>query len=161
MDCEKLSVNTITEIYKGIYSVLLDFPTKDILYSMINKSYKYVWCVNYTANSYVWRDNVNNLYDVEVHDVLTRNIKMEYLMKTEDFIRIIPSIRGSLHLLQTNTIPPYYLDIQGFTGDLKYKLLSNNIDFLFEIDLPASPDYTEVISPNKFFLEDLINKNNI
>ena len=160
MDCEKLSVNTITEIYKGIYSVLLDFPTKDILYSMINKSYKYVWCVNYTANSYVWRDNVNNLYDVEVHDVLTRNIKMEYLMKTEDFIKIIPSINGSLHLLQTNTIPPYYLDLHKLTDDLKYRLLCNNIDFLFEIDLPSSPDYTEVISPSRTFLEDLVNKNN-
>ena len=119
-------INTITEIYKGIYCVLLDFPTKEILYSIINKSYKYIWCVNYAADTNVWNNRMTSLYGIEIQDVLTRNLKMEYLMKTEDFLEIIPFLNGSPHLLQINAIPPYYLDLNKLPDHTKYKLLLVN-----------------------------------
>lgn len=158
MDCKNYNINTIQEIYKGVYRVLLDFPTKDILYSLVDKTYKYIWCINYIENPYEWKNNINNLYGIEKHNVLSRNLRMEYIIRTEDFIDLIPSIKGSLHIIQTNSIPPYYLDINKLADKPKYKLLNDNINFLFEIDLPASPDYTELISPNKIFLENIISK---
>ena len=140
--------------------MLLDFPTKEILYSIINKSYKYIWCVNYAADTNVWNNRMTSLYGIEIQDVLTRNLKMEYLMKTEDFLEIIPFLNGSPHLLQINAIPPYYLDLNKLPDHTKYKLLKDENNFLFETDLPASPDYTEIKSPDKVFLERLINSIN-
>lgn len=59
-----------------------------------------------------------------------------------------------------NKIPSYYLSgsMDHMNIKTKYDLLKKETDFLFEIDLPPSPDYTPVISPDRDFLEEVLTK---
>lgn len=151
-----IETNVIKEIYKGHYSLLLDFPTKDILYSLLNRSYKYVWGINYKWCGCGWNPFPFNLFDEKMPSLNVRNVQMDFLLETDDFIKLIPYIEGELHIVQINNIPPYYLDLNRIKGKTKFDLLKRDTDYLFEMDLPSLPDYTEIMSPDVEFLRKVL-----
>ncbi len=153
-----IKVNHITEFVKGIYGTVLDFPTKDFLKILINKSFKYIWCICYEEDKYEWKTCVKNLYGFPLNDVLVRNVKFEYILETSKFIDLLPHIQGGIHIIQINKIPPYYLNgaMATMNRKTKYELLQKETDFLFEINLPPSPDYTSLVSPSREFLENVL-----
>lgn len=153
-----IKVNQITEFVKGVYGTVLDFPTKDFLKILINKSFKYVWCICYEEDKYEWKTCVKNLYGFPLNDVLVRNVKFEYIIETSKFIDLLPHIQGGIHIIQINKIPPYYLNgaMSTMNRKTKYDLLRKETDFLFEINLPSSPDYTSLVSPNREFVENVL-----
>lgn len=160
-----IKVNQITEFSKGVYESILDFPTKDVLKTLVSRQYNYIWCLSYEEDKHNWCSIYKKLYGIPIEKVLIRNVKFEYIVETSQFIELIPYITGGVHIIQMNKIPPYYL--RGAMDNLnyrtKYNLLRKETDFLFELDLPPSPDYTPLISPYRKFLEDsiaLINKSN-
>ena len=81
---------------------------------------------------------------------------MEYLMETSDFLQLIPEIHQTVKIIQTNIIPPYYLNLKQLSGKGKYDLLKNKIDYLFELEIPGAIDYTHIISSQVNFLEKII-----
>ena len=156
-----IEINKIKEIYSGHFCVLLDFPTLDLLKDILDESYKYVWVVNYGLQGCDWEKDSYHLFDESIKDVQIRNLKLDFIMKTSEFIKWIPCINNNLHILQTNKIPPYYLDLDRMNGKNKYDLLKKDADYLFDINLSyssISSDYTEIISPHLSFLEALLRK---
>ena len=155
-----IEINKIKEIYKGHYWVLLDFPTKEILNQMIDMSFKYVWIIDYVENQYVWNDISCNFLGTEAKNVAFRNTHTEVLVETKDFISMIPQIHQGIHLILLNKKPPVYLDVNKIKGASKYDILKKETDYLFEIKLPGSPDYTEVISSSQDYLIQLLKISN-
>ena len=159
----EIDINKIKEIHRGHFCMLLDFPTLDLLRYILDESYKYVWVVNYNMQSCEWSEDSYHLLDDSIKNVQIRNMNLDFLMNTSDFVKWIPSIKSNLHILQVNKIPPYYLDMKKLTGKTKYDLLKKDADYLFEINLSSSfvsSDYTEIISPNLSFLKELLRKTN-
>lgn len=156
-----IEINVIKKIYGEHYFMLLDFPTIDILNYIIDESYQYIWGVNYEKQGCVWETESYNLFDKKWNELYTRNVSMEFLMKTSDFLERLPYIKDNLHIIQINKIPPYYLDMNRIKGKTRYDLLKKETDYLFEIKLPyssASSDFTEIISPDIKFMNRILNK---
>ena len=84
-----VETNVIKEIYKKHYQVILDFPTPSDLINIIDTSYKYVWSIEHHENSLEWQKYDYCLYGKKVtpNSVFARNIEMEYLVETSDFLQ--------------------------------------------------------------------------
>ncbi|MEZ4919227.1 MAG: hypothetical protein R2792_08985 [Saprospiraceae bacterium] len=80
-------------------------------------------------------------------------MKLELLIPTDMFLKLIPSISQTVKIIQTNTEPPYFLNLENIHGKTRYNLLKKHLDYLFELDMPGASDYSPIISPNKAFLE--------
>lgn len=154
----EIEINKIKEIYNKHYFVLLDFPTPNDLFKILDRSYKYVWGVEHSENKTEWKDYDYYLFDKKNENIKikARNLRMEYLIKTDDFFKIIPNIHQTIRIVQTNHIPPYYLDINKLEGKPKYDLLHQKIDYLFELELSGAVDFAPLVSPNIKFLEQVV-----
>lgn len=150
--------NKIIELYNGHYQLILDFPDKSGLYKIIDSNYKFVWLIEHIEDSVEWTDYKHSLFGVfdDKIKIRIRNIKMEALLNTADFLKYIPSISQTVKIIQTNIEPPYYLNLENFSGKAKYDLLKSKIDYLFELDMPGAIDYSSLISPNRDYLEHLV-----
>ena len=155
-----METNVIKEIYKGHYQVILDFPTPNDLINIIDASYKYIWGVSHIENSLEWEPYDYLLFGnkANANTTLVRNLEMEFLINTYDFLQLIPNIHQSIKIVQTNTKPPYYLNIKQMSGKGKYDLLKSKIDYLFELELPGAADYAPIVSSDVVFLENVLKK---
>lgn len=149
-----MSIETgqIKEIYSGHFQLILDFPTPYILKDILDLSYKYVWGFNHVENPIEWSDTSFHLYGQDVGLIKTRNIYMEYLIETTSFLNLIPFIHRTVQIIQTNQLPPSYLNLKLLQGKPRYDLLKEKVNYLFEIEIPGSLDYAPIISPNRDFL---------
>ncbi|MDR0232140.1 MAG: hypothetical protein LBI82_08490 [Dysgonamonadaceae bacterium] len=156
----KIETNKIKEIFKGHYQVILDFPHKEDLLKIIDISYKYVWGTIYNESLFQWKDVEHCFFESKdvIRNAKIRNLRMEYLIHTEDFLNLIPDINQTIHIIQTNVEPPYYLDLNNLQGGSRYNLLKNKVDYLFELEMPSAIDYAPLVSPNISFLENVIDK---
>ena len=126
-----IEINKIKEIYEGTYFLSSDSLAKDILHKILDKSVKYVWGINHKEYGVTWKSVPCQIYEQDFSNVFVRNVNMEFLMKTEDFCKILPRLKHTnFHLIQTNRIPPYYLDINRIKGKTLYELLKNYLSFL-------------------------------
>jgi hypothetical protein len=155
-----MEANKIIEIYKGHFQVILDFPTQNDLYKIISNNYKYIWGIEHKEIRSSWKNYDFTLFDSRVSSnfLMARNIEMEFIIETVDFLKIIPAINQTVKIVQTNTIPPNFLNLKELKGKSKYDLLKNKVDYLFELELPGAIDYAQLVSPNVAFLEDVISK---
>lgn len=153
-----METNKIAEIYKGHFQVILDFPSQNDLYKIINNDYKYVWGVEHNEIRSSWENYDFTLFDLRIQNsfLMARNIEMEFIIETSNFINLIPSINQTIKIIQTNIIPPSYLDLKRLKGKGKYDLLKSKVDYLFELELPGATDYAPLVSPNIEFLENVI-----
>ena len=150
-----METNKITEIYKGHFQVILDFPTQNDLYKIINNDYKYIWGIEHNEIRSSWKDYDFTLFNSKSPSnfCMARNIEMEFIIETVDFLKMIPSINQTIKIIQTNMIPPSYFNLKQLSGKGKYDLLKSKVDYLFELELPGAVDYASLISPNTIFLE--------
>jgi hypothetical protein len=150
--------NKIIELYKGHFQLILDFPDKSVLNKIIDRRYKFVWLFEHIEDAIEWSEYSHSLYGIfdDTVRIRTRNIKMEVLINTEDFLKYVPSISQSLKIIQTNIEPPYYLNLENLYGKGRYDLLKSKIDYLFELEIPGATDYSPIISPNREYLESLL-----
>lgn len=82
-------------------------------------------------------------------------------MPTEEFKTIMSGWEGGIQLIQINKLPPQYLDLNRITGNKRYEILKNECDYLFEVDIPSATDYGTLISPNKVYLQSLLENTDI
>lgn len=155
-----IEINKIEEIYKGHYQVILDFPSPNDLTKILDTSYKYVWGIEHNEDSLEWEKYDYHLYGKKVKSdiVYARNVKMEFLIETPAFLQLIPDIHQTIKIIQTNVIPPYYLNLNQLTGKGKYDLLKEKIGYLFELEMPGAIDYAPLISSNINFLKSVIDR---
>lgn len=152
----------ITILYEGHYQLILDFQSKLDIIKILDTSYTYVWGINHIENSVNWANYNHTLYecDIDICGTQARNIQMEFLISTQEFIKLIPFIKQTINIIQTNKLPPYYLNLNRLKGKGKYELLKKEIDYLFELDVPGASDYITIISPNIEFLKSIKEKFN-
>ena len=110
--------NEITKIYDGHYQVILDFTSKLDIIKILDSSYKYVWGINHVENSVDWAIYKHTLFKHKIResDICVRNVQMEFLISTDAFIDLIPFIKQTITIVQTNKKPPYYLNINKLKG---------------------------------------------
>ena len=156
------NLNTIQEIYPGIYQIILDCASNKFIKFILKDNYKYIWINKYEPKNILnWVNYSLPISDKLQMTVLARQISYDFIIKTEDFEKISNEIPNGVILLQINNMPPYFLDLQRIKGKSRYEMLKKECDFLFEIDLPGAVDYGTIISANKLFLTDLLNDKRI
>ena len=150
--------NKIIELYNGHFQLILNISDKFELYKIIDQNYKYVWLIEHIEDSVEWAEYHHSLYGVFDKNVKiqARNIQLNLLLKTEDFIKYIPYINQTIKIIQTNTEPPYYLNMEQLHGKARFDLLKIKIDYLFEIEMPGASDFSVIVSPQKEYLESLL-----
>ncbi len=156
-----MEVNKIREIYSGHYQVILDFPTPNDLKYILDGSYTYVWGVQHNELRSSWKEYNYSLFGQRDFEIgYARNIQMEFLIDTKSFLKLLPEIKQTIHLVQTNIIPPYYLDLNILDGNKKYALLKEKTDYLLEITIPGASDYAPLVSSNLSYLEMVVERFN-
>lgn len=157
-----IEVNKIKELYQEHYQVILDFPEAQDLEKLLDKSYKYVWGVEHNEGRSSWSFYEHTLYGEKLinKSVYARNCIMEFIVETLDFIELLPHIKQSVKIVQTNVLPPSFLDLRRLKGKAKYDLLKTKLNYLFEIEIPGATDYSTIISSDKRFLEKVIKEFN-
>jgi hypothetical protein len=150
-----VEVNVIKEIHPGVFWSLLEYPTSRMLSSILDDSYRYVWCHNHIVGDYTWKTFSLPLFSDNVaHEVRSRIVRFDFITSTEAFRRILPQLEAGIHVIQLNQLPPDYFDLDQIHGKTKYDLLWQ-CDWLFEFDVPGN-DYGQIATPNKHFLSGLL-----
>lgn len=160
-----IEVNTIKEIFSGHYQLILDYPTSAVLSKLIDLNTRYVWVFEHAENINEWKPYTHSLYGEKISDlevlIEARNISMDYLIETSDFLSLIPKINQSITLYQIAKKPPHFLDLRRLKGKGKYDLLKREVDYLFEIEIPLATDYSPIVSSSKEFLESILINNDM
>ncbi|QES87355.1 hypothetical protein [Rhizosphaericola mali] len=159
----KENINCIRETSNGLYRIILDFATINILPFLIQDDYKFVWVHNHTTGKgFDWEEFNLPIVNNSTHlKILAKSLNFDFIMETSAFKDIMKDLTGGIELIQMNKIPPYYLNLDIIKGKQRFNILQNNCDFLFEVDIPSATDYGTLISPNKDYLESLLNNQKI
>ena len=163
------NIHKIKEIYPWQFYTLLDFASNKFLEYILDDNYKYVWVSNHFVaktndykESYDWGQYNLPLFDNNSYfNILARKITFEFAMPTVEFRKVLPELPPGTTLIQLNQLPNYYLQLDRIEGKTRYDLLTKECDYLFEIYLPSATDYGELVSPNKEWLESLLNNKSI
>ncbi len=157
------NINCIREIAPGQYRIILDFATTNILPFLIQPDYQYIWVHNHTTGKgFDWEEFNLPINDNSVNiKTLARSLTFDFILATDDFKKIMTNWKGGIELIQMSNIPPYYLDLNKVTGNKRYEILEQECDYLFEVDIPSATDYGTLISPNKEYLQSLLDHSEI
>jgi hypothetical protein len=157
------NIGTIKEIYEGHYQIILDFATNNVLKYFLNDNYKMVWVYKHWLQNHSGWDTYNlPLTDSNSNlNVLARNIEFDFIMPTKEFRYILPNISQGINLIQLNKLPNYYLDLAKIKGKTLYDLLQKECNYLFEVNIRSVRDYGTLISPDKNWLQSLLNNKEI
>jgi len=155
-----VEVNKIEEIYNGHYQVMLDFPTPTDLVKVIDNSYQFICRIDHNEGRSSWLPYVHTLFGERPIEtpLFARNISMEFLCRTTTFIKLLLKVKQTVRIIQTNIMPPEYLELKKLSGKPKYDLLKSKLSYLFEIEIPGATDYAPLISSNISFLHSVIEK---
>lgn len=157
------NINCIREISFGQYRIILNFATTDILPFLLKDDYNYVWVHNHTTGTnHEWQEfNLPIKTNSENIKTLARSVTFDFIFTTDEFKNIMANWKGGINLIQMNHIPPHYLDLNKVMGSKRYEILEKDCDYLFEVDIPSATDYGTLISPNKEYLQSLIDNSEI
>lgn len=161
-DSFKENINSIKEIYPGIFQIILDFASNKFIEFILRNDYEFIWLHDFKPlNNQIWSDYNIPISDKLQMNVLARQIAYDFIINVSDYNKIKDYIPNGVTLLQIKKIPPLFLDLKRLNGKTRYDLLKKECDFLFEIDLPNAVDYGTLISSDKNYLTYLLNDNRI
>lgn len=157
------NINCIRETSSGRYRIMLDFATTNILPFLISDKYNYVWVHNHTTGKgFDWEEFKLPIKDNSVNiKTLARSLTFDFILTTNEFKNIMKDWKGGIQLIQMNNIPPYYLDLKKVKGNKRYEILEKECDYLFEVNIPPARDYGTLISPNREYLQSLLDNSEI
>lgn len=155
-----IQTNSITEIFPGHYQVILDFPSSSDLIHILDSSYKYVWGIKHQEFLSTWKPYQYTLFGqfIDSKEFYARNMEMEFILDTSSFLDIIPNINQTIQIIQTNILPPHYINLSRLQGKQKYDLLKSKLSYRLEIEIPGATDYSPLTSPDILLLKRIINK---
>lgn len=94
-------------------------------------------------------------------NVIAKDLTFDFIMPTEEFKALLVKWKGGIKLLQINKLPPYYFNLNRVIGRKRFELLKKECNYLFEVDIPSAKDYGILISPNKEYLQSLLDNSEI
>lgn len=153
-----IETHKIQPVFGEHFQLILDFPEPKDLIKILDPSYKYVWGIEHNEGRSSWLEYQHTLFGILAlgETCLARQIKMEFLIETATFIGLLPNIKQTIKIVQTNIVPPPYLNLESFKGAKRYDMLKKEVDYLFELEMPGATDYTSIISPNRVLLEKVV-----
>jgi hypothetical protein len=159
----KENINTIKEIYPGLFQIILDFATIAFLKHILSDSFKFVWVYSFkTKDCLDWKNyELPLIHNTKLNNVIARDISFSLVLPTNEFKEMLVSLGPGITLAQINKLPPDYLNPSKISGKTRYDLLQKECDYLFEIDIPGATDYGILRSSNKDYLEYLLNNKEI
>jgi hypothetical protein len=159
-----INLNSIKELYPGQFFTLFNFATNKFLEHVLNDDYKYVWVSNHWVLKTHDHNEFNNWHSYNLpligdrsYNVLAKKIKFDFIMPTSEFKRVLPELPSGITLIQMNNLPKHYLDNERVRESTWYELLTKECDYLFEINLPWPDGYSQILTPNRDWLESLLN----
>lgn len=111
METFKENINSIIEIHPGVFQIILDFASNGLIIFALRNNYEFIW-----IHSYEPKDNLNWInYDLPISDklqmnLLARQISYDFVIKMTDYNIIENEIPNGVTLVQTNKLPPHFLD---------------------------------------------------
>lgn len=158
----KHNINTVKEIYPGTYQIILGFASNKFIDHIIRDTHEFIWVYGYKLKqNQLWTKFQLPISDRMSRIVLARQLKYDFLIRTNEFGEIKNEMPNGVTLLQINKQPPDFLDLGKIKGKTRYELLKRECDYLFEIDLPSAVDYGTLVSSNKKYLTDLLDDKKI
>ncbi len=158
----KENINTVKEIYPGVYQIILDFASNKFIEFILRAEYELIWIHDFEPkNISSW-----NKYNMPIStrlskNVAARHISYDFIIKTAEFEEIKKEIPNGITLIQIKNKPPEFLDLKRLKGKTRYDILKKECDYLFELDLPSAVDYGTLISSNENYLIELLNDSKI
>jgi len=145
------NINCIRETSPGRFRIILDFATTAILKFL-------VWVHNHlTGKGFDFEEFKLPITRVSKNQkTLAKWVRFDYILETSEFKKMIPELNRGIELIQMNKIPPNYLHLDKIKGNTRYELLEKECDYLFEVDIPSATDYGTLISPNRDFLQSVL-----
>lgn len=156
------NINTIKEIFPGQYQIILDFATNEFLKYLISDEYHYVWIYNHWVDDFdTWQEFDLPISESKNINVLARHVSFDFIVPTKELRALMPFLKNGITLSQINHIPKDYLNPEKIKDKTFYELLSKECDYLFEVDIPSATDYGTLISPQKNYLQFLLDNKEI
>ena len=157
------NINTIKQTGKDRYCIILDFATIKLVPFLVSDTYKYVWVYNHKlSKSNIWENrNLPILDELPEINVRSKNVQFDFILETKKFVELLPKWSSGIQMIQMNKMPPDNFDPMKLKGEQRYQILQNDCEYLFELDIPSATDFGTLISPNRVYLESLINSKNI
>jgi hypothetical protein len=159
----KENINTIKQTAEDRYRIILDFATVNLVPYLISDSYKYVWVYNHKpSNQNNWINRSLPIVDSTPNiNVNSKNVQFDFIIETKEFVELLPQWGNGIQMIQLNKVPPKYFDPNRIQGNQRYKILSEECDYLFELDIPSATDFGTIISWDVKYLESLLNSDEI
>lgn len=151
--------DALPEIYPGHFTLRSDFLTPaEVLSQVLDLDYPYVYLINHKEVRSSWTTYNWKLFDVPVGNVKVkvRQVQQECLLKTSDFIQMIPKIQEAIRLVQIRNPPPDNINVHNLQGRSLYQFYQDVLDYHVAVEVPGAPDYGTVITPSVKLAEKLI-----
>lgn len=159
----KDNINTIKEIYPGQFQIILDFATNKFIEFAISDHYKYISVVNYSPQKTLSWEQLHLPLSENGENIklLARSLHFDFVLDTNEFMKVLPTLRSGINMIQLNKLPKYYLNLNGMHRKTFYDLLTEECDYLFHLDIPSATDYGTIVSSNKGYLQNLLDNPNL
>ncbi len=155
---DMIELYKIKEIAHRQYHMIIDIDRFSELIPFIQEIGTSVWSLENKSHQYVWESICEAIPSLGIKpDCMIRNISYECFFSNSAFLSILLNWRGNLHVVLTNTVPPYFVDSSRGEETSWYYLLQNRLDYRAEICIPGTLDFGWIVSPSKDVLEAFLN----
>ncbi len=147
--------HVVKEIVPGVFWTLLDFPSINIFQQLIDKSYTHVLCWGHHVGKSKWQEFMIPIVDPKKPEsVLARAIEIDFVVPTDRFIRMLPTIGSGIKAVQLSNLPQNHLDLRTMHGKELWILL-NEIGWYVWAEILGN-DYAQIASPIRSVVEQAI-----
>lgn len=150
---EPITTNTIKEVSAGVYRTVLWCPESAILAELLDPEMPFVLCWDHDVGDYTWREFSLPLVErLHCEEVLSRVAQFDFILSTDKFLALLPSMKRRIKAVQLGRIPPDYLDMRRIKGGKELYRLLGECGWHVLLETSAI-DYGVVLSPRREVVE--------
>ena len=149
--------HVIKEVAPGVHWTLLDWPSVEIIPSLLHADAPHVLCWGVHVGHNRWEEFLLPTTDPrETEAVLARALDLDFVISTGRFLELLPRIGPSIRGVQLLGRPQDHLDMRRIKGTELWRLLSE-VGWHVWFDVPGN-DFGKVASPHRHVVEAAIAK---
>ena len=144
--------HVIEEVAPGVHWALLDWPSVEIVPSILNSAAPHVLCWGGQVGHHRWEEFLLPITSPrETESVLARSVELEFVISTARFLDLLPRMGRSVRGVQLLGRPQNHLDMRRIKGAELWRLLGE-IGWHVLFDIPGN-DFGQVASPDRRVVE--------
>ena len=129
----------IKEIAHRQYHMIIDVDHFSKLIPFIQEIGTSVWLLEKKSHQHSWESICEVIPSLGIKpECMIRNMSYECFFSNPAFLSLLLNWRGDLHVVLTNTVPPYFVDSSRGEDPSWYHLLQNKLDYRTEIYIPGT-----------------------